>query len=194
MGLLASLLRQTLACMLWCVLVVTSGLWCLIPLWSVWTERLILLCLLQPLGCAVDSECSAAEFCNAARSVCMPCRKRRKRCARHAMCCSASLCVNGEGARTSTYTHTHTALFHISSPFCTHDFPLHLFISQFSFYCPFSASFIFFCNSSESPLLKLFSLIFSCILRHLLFPKIYFPLFSISSTPLLVHTCSFVFV
>uniref|UniRef100_A0A3B1K903 Dickkopf WNT signaling pathway inhibitor 1a n=1 Tax=Astyanax mexicanus TaxID=7994 RepID=A0A3B1K903_ASTMX len=49
----------------------------------------------QPLSCAVDSECSTAEFCNAARSVCMPCRKRRKRCARHAMCCSGSLCVNG---------------------------------------------------------------------------------------------------
>ncbi|KAI4874267.1 hypothetical protein NFI96_028446 [Prochilodus magdalenae] len=49
----------------------------------------------QSLGCAVDSECSTSEFCNAARSVCMPCRKRRKRCARHAMCCSGSLCVNG---------------------------------------------------------------------------------------------------
>ncbi|XP_036429327.1 dickkopf WNT signaling pathway inhibitor 1a [Colossoma macropomum] len=49
----------------------------------------------QPLGCAVDSECRTSEFCNAARSVCMPCRKRRKRCARHAMCCSGSFCVNG---------------------------------------------------------------------------------------------------
>ncbi|XP_072533027.1 dickkopf WNT signaling pathway inhibitor 1a [Salminus brasiliensis] len=49
----------------------------------------------QPLSCAVDSECGAAEFCNAARSVCMPCRKRRKRCARNAMCCSGNLCVNG---------------------------------------------------------------------------------------------------
>ncbi|XP_066535855.1 dickkopf WNT signaling pathway inhibitor 1a isoform X2 [Hoplias malabaricus] len=47
------------------------------------------------LMCTMDTECGSAEFCNAARSVCMPCRKRRKRCARHAMCCSNSLCVNG---------------------------------------------------------------------------------------------------
>ncbi|XP_076830609.1 dickkopf WNT signaling pathway inhibitor 1a [Brachyhypopomus gauderio] len=48
-----------------------------------------------PLSCAVDGECGAAKFCNEARRTCVPCRRRRKRCLRHAMCCGGNPCING---------------------------------------------------------------------------------------------------
>ncbi|XP_026879049.1 dickkopf WNT signaling pathway inhibitor 1a [Electrophorus electricus] len=48
-----------------------------------------------PLSCAVDGECGPVKFCNDARRVCLPCRKRRKRCLRDAMCCSGNRCING---------------------------------------------------------------------------------------------------
>ncbi|XP_030628264.1 dickkopf WNT signaling pathway inhibitor 1a [Chanos chanos] len=48
-----------------------------------------------PLSCAVDGECGADEFCNDARGLCVPCRKRRKRCVRDAMCCGGNRCSNG---------------------------------------------------------------------------------------------------
>ncbi|XP_061913555.1 dickkopf-related protein 1-like isoform X1 [Entelurus aequoreus] len=45
--------------------------------------------------CTDDEDCGGEEFCNDARSVCLPCRKNRKRCARDAMCCAGSRCSNG---------------------------------------------------------------------------------------------------
>uniref|UniRef100_A0A4W4E3D0 Dickkopf N-terminal cysteine-rich domain-containing protein n=1 Tax=Electrophorus electricus TaxID=8005 RepID=A0A4W4E3D0_ELEEL len=51
---------------------------------------------ISPLSCAVDGECGPVKFCNDARRVCLPCRKRRKRCLRDAMCCSGNRCINGE--------------------------------------------------------------------------------------------------
>ncbi|XP_034281849.1 dickkopf-related protein 1 [Pantherophis guttatus] len=59
--------------------------------------------------CDADEDCNAEEFCSTpARGgisggggggggglVCLTCRKRRKRCFRHAMCCSGNFCNNG---------------------------------------------------------------------------------------------------
>ncbi|KAB5581761.1 hypothetical protein PHYPO_G00179380 [Pangasianodon hypophthalmus] len=46
-----------------------------------------------PQSCAGVSQCGVAEFCS--RGICQPCRKRRKRCARDAMCCAGNRCING---------------------------------------------------------------------------------------------------
>ncbi|XP_036403094.1 dickkopf-related protein 1-like [Megalops cyprinoides] len=48
----------------------------------------------QTLSCADDDECSVDEFCNESRGTCIPCRKKRKRCARDAMCCPGNHCSN----------------------------------------------------------------------------------------------------
>lgn len=57
----------------------------------------------QPYPCAEDEECSTDEYCSsparaggAGVQVCLACRKRRKRCMRHAMCCPGNYCKNGE--------------------------------------------------------------------------------------------------
>nr|NP_001254731.1 dickkopf-related protein 1 precursor [Equus caballus]AFI61657.1 dickkopf-like protein 1 [Equus caballus] len=56
----------------------------------------------QPYPCAEDEECSTDEYCasptrgaGAGAQVCLACRKRRKRCMRHAMCCPGNFCKNG---------------------------------------------------------------------------------------------------
>ncbi|CAK7314007.1 Dickkopf-related protein 1 [Vulpes lagopus] len=59
----------------------------------------------QPYPCAEDEECSPEEYCaspgraggagGAGAPVCLACRKRRKRCMRHAMCCPGNYCKNG---------------------------------------------------------------------------------------------------
>ncbi|KAF4090323.1 hypothetical protein AMELA_G00050530 [Ameiurus melas] len=46
-----------------------------------------------PQSCAGVSQCGVAEFCS--RGICQPCRKRKKRCARDAMCCAGNRCING---------------------------------------------------------------------------------------------------
>ena len=55
----------------------------------------------QPYPCAEDEECSADEYCasparGAGAQICLACRKLRKRCMRHAMCCPGNHCKNGE--------------------------------------------------------------------------------------------------
>ncbi|KAG9346004.1 hypothetical protein JZ751_007819 [Albula glossodonta] len=50
---------------------------------------------LQPSSCAVDDECGDEEFCYGPRGACLPCKKRRKRCIRDAMCCPGNHCSNG---------------------------------------------------------------------------------------------------
>ncbi|KAJ3609925.1 hypothetical protein NHX12_022019 [Muraenolepis orangiensis] len=50
---------------------------------------------LQAGACGEDEHCPAEEFCSEARAACLPCRKNRKRCGRHAMCCPGSRCSNG---------------------------------------------------------------------------------------------------
>ncbi|XP_072246456.1 dickkopf-related protein 1-like [Leuresthes tenuis] len=45
--------------------------------------------------CSDDEDCGGDEFCNEARSVCLPCRKSRKRCVKDSMCCSGNRCSNG---------------------------------------------------------------------------------------------------
>lgn len=55
----------------------------------------------QPYPCAEDAECSADEYCaspprGAGAQICQACRKLRKRCMRHAMCCPGNHCKNGE--------------------------------------------------------------------------------------------------
>ncbi|CAI9177826.1 unnamed protein product [Rangifer tarandus platyrhynchus] len=54
----------------------------------------------QPYPCAEDEECSADEYCasparGAGAQICLACRKLRKRCMRHAMCCPGNHCKNG---------------------------------------------------------------------------------------------------
>uniref|UniRef100_A0A8C2RI35 Dickkopf N-terminal cysteine-rich domain-containing protein n=1 Tax=Capra hircus TaxID=9925 RepID=A0A8C2RI35_CAPHI len=54
----------------------------------------------QPYPCAEDAECSADEYCasptrGAGAQICQACRKLRKRCLRHAMCCPGNHCKNG---------------------------------------------------------------------------------------------------
>nr|XP_004653243.1 dickkopf-related protein 1 [Jaculus jaculus] len=56
----------------------------------------------QPYPCAEDEECGSDEYCaspgrggGATLQICLACRKRRKRCMRHAMCCPGNYCKNG---------------------------------------------------------------------------------------------------
>ncbi|EPY83446.1 dickkopf-related protein 1-like protein [Camelus ferus] len=56
----------------------------------------------QPYPCAEDEECSTDEYCasptrgaGSGAQICLACRKRRKRCMRHAMCCPGNYCKNG---------------------------------------------------------------------------------------------------
>ncbi|MXQ80552.1 hypothetical protein E5288_WYG009049 [Bos mutus] len=54
----------------------------------------------QPYPCAEDEECSTDEYCasptrGASAQICLACRKLRKRCMRHAMCCPGNHCKNG---------------------------------------------------------------------------------------------------
>ncbi|KAG7492708.1 hypothetical protein MATL_G00017530 [Megalops atlanticus] len=50
---------------------------------------------LQPSTCVNDDECGDEEFCYGPRNSCLPCKKRRKRCIRDAMCCPGNHCSNG---------------------------------------------------------------------------------------------------
>lgn len=57
----------------------------------------------QPYPCVEDEECSTDEYCasptrggGTGSQICLACRKRRKRCMRHAMCCPGNYCKNGE--------------------------------------------------------------------------------------------------
>lgn len=58
----------------------------------------------QPYPCTEDEECGMDEFCGiptrgavgSGAQICLACRKRRKRCMRHAMCCPGNYCKNGE--------------------------------------------------------------------------------------------------
>lgn len=57
----------------------------------------------QPYPCAEDEECGSDEYCasparggGSGAQICLSCRKRRKRCMRHAMCCPGNYCKNGE--------------------------------------------------------------------------------------------------
>uniref|UniRef100_A0A8C4WBK8 Dickkopf WNT signaling pathway inhibitor 1 n=1 Tax=Gopherus evgoodei TaxID=1825980 RepID=A0A8C4WBK8_9SAUR len=57
---------------------------------------------LQPYTCSEDEDCAPDEFCSSAPlgagpavQLCLACRKRRKRCLRHAMCCPGNYCNNG---------------------------------------------------------------------------------------------------
>ncbi|XP_054974662.1 dickkopf-related protein 1 [Sorex araneus] len=56
----------------------------------------------QPYPCTEDEECGVDEFCGiptrgvgSGAQICLACRKRRKRCMRHAMCCPGNYCKNG---------------------------------------------------------------------------------------------------
>ncbi|KAM4624641.1 dickkopf-related protein 1b [Polymixia lowei] len=50
---------------------------------------------IQSLSCSVDDACGSHGFCFAARGACLPCKRRRKRCSRDAMCCPGNQCSNG---------------------------------------------------------------------------------------------------
>ncbi|XP_067101490.1 dickkopf-related protein 1b [Osmerus mordax] len=50
---------------------------------------------IQSLSCAADEECGDHGFCYASRGACLPCKRRRKRCTRNAMCCPGNQCSNG---------------------------------------------------------------------------------------------------
>lgn len=70
----------------------------------------------QPYPCAEDEECSTEEYCasptrggGAGAQICLACRKRRKRCMRHAMCCPGNYCKNGESCRSLTPSVPHLA-------------------------------------------------------------------------------------
>lgn len=70
----------------------------------------------QPYPCAEDEECSTEEYCasptrggGAGAQICLACRKRRKRCMRHAMCCPGNYCKNGESCRSLTPSVLHLA-------------------------------------------------------------------------------------
>ncbi|XP_072882901.1 dickkopf-related protein 1b [Hemitrygon akajei] len=48
--------------------------------------------------CLDDQDCSVDQFCSGSRpgaQQCLNCRRRRKRCARNAMCCPGTRCSNG---------------------------------------------------------------------------------------------------
>ncbi|XP_061693089.1 dickkopf-related protein 1-like isoform X1 [Syngnathoides biaculeatus] len=81
----------------------------------------------QASVCADDDDCGGEEFCNDVRSVCLPCRRNRKRCARDSMCCAGSRCGNGvcqtndfDGPESSTvsvwHLHNHTMEHHAKRP------------------------------------------------------------------------------
>ncbi|KAJ3607955.1 hypothetical protein NHX12_025006 [Muraenolepis orangiensis] len=55
----------------------------------------ILIDLIQALSCSSDAVCGPQGFCSAPRAACLPCKRRRKRCARDAMCCPGNQCSNG---------------------------------------------------------------------------------------------------
>ncbi|XP_010862914.1 dickkopf-related protein 1b [Esox lucius] len=50
---------------------------------------------IQSLSCSADGDCGDHGFCFAARGACLPCKKRRKRCMRDAICCPGNQCSNG---------------------------------------------------------------------------------------------------
>ncbi|KAK7804449.1 hypothetical protein U0070_019849 [Myodes glareolus] len=58
----------------------------------------------QPYPCAEDEECGTEEYCSSPSrggagvgiQICLACRKRRKRCMRHSMCCPGNYCKNGQ--------------------------------------------------------------------------------------------------
>ncbi|XP_056433405.1 dickkopf-related protein 1-like [Gadus chalcogrammus] len=50
---------------------------------------------IQALACSADDECGEHGFCYASRGACLPCKRRRKRCARDSMCCQGNQCSNG---------------------------------------------------------------------------------------------------
>ncbi|CAL8284091.1 unnamed protein product [Merluccius merluccius] len=50
---------------------------------------------IQALSCSADEQCGDHGYCGAPRGACLPCRRRRKRCARDAMCCPGNQCSNG---------------------------------------------------------------------------------------------------
>uniref|UniRef100_A0A8C9V2L2 Dickkopf WNT signaling pathway inhibitor 1b n=1 Tax=Scleropages formosus TaxID=113540 RepID=A0A8C9V2L2_SCLFO len=49
----------------------------------------------KPVSCTSDHECAEDEFCYGSRGACVPCRKRKKRCVRDAVCCPGNYCSNG---------------------------------------------------------------------------------------------------
>lgn len=75
----------------------------------------------QPYPCAEDAECSADEYCasptrGAGAQICQACRKLRKRCLRHAMCCPGNHCKNGEsGSSLSDSNHPLPARLQLSA-------------------------------------------------------------------------------
>ncbi|KAM6951067.1 dickkopf-related protein 1b [Aplochiton taeniatus] len=50
---------------------------------------------IQSLTCSSDEECGDHGYCFPSRGACLPCKRRRKRCGRDAMCCSGNQCRNG---------------------------------------------------------------------------------------------------
>ncbi|KAG5855427.1 dickkopf-related protein 1b [Anguilla rostrata] len=63
---------------------------------------------LQPTSCVVDEDCGDEEFCYGSRGDCLPCKKRRKRCIRDAMCCPGNHCSNGVCLPNDSDTAQHT--------------------------------------------------------------------------------------
>ncbi|XP_007520809.1 dickkopf-related protein 1 [Erinaceus europaeus] len=65
----------------------------------------------QPYPCTEDEECGSEEYCSSpARGgphICLACRKRRKRCMRHAMCCPGNYCNNGICMPSEEHNHFH---------------------------------------------------------------------------------------
>ncbi|XP_029560729.1 dickkopf-related protein 1 [Salmo trutta] len=49
----------------------------------------------QSLSCSADEECGDHGFCLVSGGACLPCKKRRKRCIRDAVCCPGNQCSNG---------------------------------------------------------------------------------------------------
>nr|XP_057914795.1 dickkopf-related protein 1-like [Doryrhamphus excisus] len=83
---------------------------------------------LQQAGvCADDDDCGGDEFCNDVRSICLPCRRNRKRCARDSMCCAGSRCSNGVcqtndlDGEAGWHTHNNSMEHHAKRPLVAQD-------------------------------------------------------------------------
>ncbi|KAK6301894.1 hypothetical protein J4Q44_G00279470 [Coregonus suidteri] len=78
---------------------------------------------IQSLSCSADEECGDHGFCFESRGACLPCKKRRKRCIRDAMCCPGNQCSNAHrnGGHNISNTHEENSTVELNSKVPTQD-------------------------------------------------------------------------